>query len=161
MKRVVLLGAVVALMAWAGTASAAAPPRSIDVTASANVTRIWNANSCCALEFVFDGTAKIPSLGRLKFTGVLDLVAHYVPPAPYLTSGLNMTFVAGNGDTFRVSGVSDPFGFDDPPPTAPWAISDATGRFSKVGGSGSYTVSGVDFGAETLTFEFVGTLAKG
>jgi hypothetical protein len=159
MKRVVALGIIVAALvaSGAGQASAAAPPMSIDAVLTATVTRVWDANSCCVVERVLEGTATIPSLGRVDFTGAYDLITHYIFPTPQMSSHLFLTFSARNGDTFDIIGDSDFFALDAVPPTTPWAIADQTGRFTEQSGSGTYTVAGLD--TDTLTFALSGDLS--
>jgi hypothetical protein len=157
MKPVGALAVVVASLVWV-LGSAAGSSRPTAAVLQATVTRVWDANSCCVVERDIEGTVSIPSLGRLRFTGEYDLIAHYVSPTPQMSGLLNLTLVSPSGDSFGITGASDSFGFDDSPPASPWTIDDPTGRFSNLSGSGSYIVSGLDTG--TLTLSFTGGIAK-
>jgi len=159
-----VLAVLLALAASVAGASATASSKGLDRTITTDVTRIWNANSCCVVERVVDGWATIPSLGRLHATGTYDLVSHFVTPDPGLTGGLVLTLTARNGDSLTIGGSSDLFAFGAAPPASPWEVVSGTGRFAEAAGSGTYTVSGpvLDDTADTtpLSFAFEGTLAK-
>jgi hypothetical protein len=164
MRLILLSAVVVALGVPVSTASAVAPPRSVDATLTADVTRVWDANSCCVIARDLEGTTRLAPFGRLRFTGEYDLVVHFVEPTPFMTSALALTFVAANGASFTISGSSDSFDRDELPPAAPWSIVAATGRFSRYSGSGSYTIAGLDptnlLDATPLSISLVGNVAK-
>jgi hypothetical protein len=165
MRRVVLLAAIIALSATASTTAGAEPSRTIDETFTTDVSLVWNAHSCCTIERVVTGTTSFGSFGRLAVDGTYDLVAHYVEPEPGMTGALALTFESRNGDSFTVTGSSDTFAFGEFPPAAAWEITDSTGRFADMQGSGTYTISGPsdlsDAADQTpVTFTFTGSITK-
>jgi hypothetical protein len=111
-----------------------------------------------------EGTARFSRFGRFEFTGEYFFVSHYFPVYG-LTTGLVLTFVAGNGDSFTVSGASDLYNVGESPPAGTWSIVDADGRFSRYTGSGTYTVDGLDPAngldpTTPLTVSLEGTVTK-
>jgi hypothetical protein len=162
--RWIVISAVAIALSGLSTASATAQERSVNTTLTADVTRIWDGNSCCAIARDLDGTARFARFGRFEFTGEYDLVTHFFPVNAG-TTALSLTFVAANGDSFTVGGVSDFYNFGDPPPAGTWTIVTATGRFARYEGSGTYEVNGLDpangFDPTTpLTISLVGTVTK-
>src|SRR4051794_14263725 len=164
MRWILLSAVAIALSVSAGTASAIAPSRSIDAGFTADVTRVWDQNSCCVIARDLEGKARLSGIGRLRFTGEYDLVVHFVQPNPVETGFLYLRFVAANGDSFAISGASDSFARGELPPAAPWSILDATGRFASYSGSGSYAIAGLDpaspFDPTPLGISLVGTVTK-
>lgn len=164
MRWILLFAVVVALSVPVSAASAAAPSKSVETTLTADVTRIWDANSCCAIARDLEGTARFSPFGRLRFAGEYDLVSHYFPIYG-ATTALGLTFVARNGDSFTIGGLSDFFNFGESPPAGTWSIVAATGRFSDYTGSGTYAITGLDPGngfdtTTPLTISLVGTVTK-
>jgi hypothetical protein len=165
MKRFVLVGivalAVAASVVSATSAATWSKPLHLVLTPG---MAPGNANSCCVVESDLDGTATIPSLGRVNYTGHYDVIVHdnLDLGTQGLSSHLDLTFTAANGDTFEVIADSGDFNFGEDPPPATWGISNASGRFSGLSGSGTYTVAGLDTTTlafrEAAVFSFTGTI---
>jgi hypothetical protein len=157
MKCAVLL-ATAAVLVGSGAASAGRPSRSLD-TLVASVTRVWNANSCCVEESVFQGTTTVPSLGSLQFSGTYDVVTQYptdTSQTPQLSAVLAVTFVSGDGSSFTVSGTSSSVPAGSLPVNGGWAVTSANGRFAGTSGSGGFAVKGFD--TSELVYSFVGDI---
>jgi hypothetical protein len=155
-----VLAASVAVLASAAIASAA-PPGDRAITLTADVSLVWDANSCCVEEWVFHGEARIPSFGKVKLDGTYDLITHYpndTSQSPQQSTLLGLSFVAPNGSTFSVLGSSDLFPANTPQLPGGWSVTSGSGRFSDVAGNGAYAVSGLD--TDTLTISLAGSFAR-
>jgi hypothetical protein len=152
MKRV---GVVAVVLAATSAVSAAATLPTL-ASVSAKVTRVWNANSCCTKEWVFQGRATIPSLGPVRFSGTYDLQTPLGPPQQ--AAVLALTFVTPDGQTVTIGGHSQFFAIGAPPPTASWTVIRGTRGLTRATGSGRYGVSGLD--TTTLHFSFTGAIKQ-
>jgi hypothetical protein len=136
MKASLLLGLLIVLTI-PGTALAERPStRSIHSNLRATVNTIDNDNSCCVLARHVTGSENVPGLGKLSYSGEIDLVQ----PGGTRESYLFLQFDDGGGDTFQIYGPSDQVSITEQPPPGNWSINNGTGSFATLTGTGTYTL---------------------
>jgi hypothetical protein len=136
MKGSLLLGLLIVLTV-PGTAFSQPPTtRSLHSDLRATVDTIDNDNSCCVLARHVSGSKNIPGLGSLSYSGEVDLVQLGGIRSSYLF----LQFDDGAGDTFQISGPSEQVSITEPPPPGNWSISNGTGSFATLSGTGTYTL---------------------
>ena len=151
-------GIVLMLSVSVASSPAAPPPHQIDTAITATATFV-DVHSGFAVCWDLSGTATIPAVGRVDFTGFSCSI--FIDSAPWggrRYSTVSIDFTAPHGDTFQLATgelvLNDP---NHDPSVQPWTIRAATGRFAGFSGSGSYTADLT--GPTTLIVSLTGTLA--
>jgi hypothetical protein len=158
MRSFLLLVAVVASIASAGSATAATRP--INATVTLDVTDQGCPGCCCAWVWHFEGTATIPSVGRVDVIGSYTIV--YLGSISQIDNYLSLELTAPDGDTLAIEGngrLQD--GLPLPHGPIPWTLTNATGHFSGYSGSGTWTIIDVAPLSTTLTLMLTGTISDG
>jgi hypothetical protein len=120
----------------------AAPSRTLDTLLTGTVTA--TGGWCCGGYWTFQGSAAIPSIGRVHFTATYT--AGVIPVfvvQPDEVRALVLTLTTPDESTLVLtSRVEWTFvRFDDPGPSLVWTVSQATGRFDNYSGTGIYTAT--------------------
>jgi hypothetical protein len=137
-------------------AAEAAPSRTLDTVLTGTVTA--TGGWCCGGYWTFQGSAVIPSIGKVGFTATYT--AGVIPVfvvQPDEVRALVLTLATPDGSTLVLtSRVEWPFvRFDDPGPPLVWTVAQATGRFANYTGTGVYTATA---GSTTVSILLSGEL---
>jgi hypothetical protein len=149
----VLLVTLTVMLALAATAQAT-PTRTIDTVLTGATTD--TAGWCCGSVWLFEGSAVIPSVGKVNFTGTYTAgqISDLVSP-PDEVRALSLTLTTPDGSTLVLTSRLEWLAGDLAPPLA-WAVSGATGRFGGYSGTGLYTAAA---GATTVSISLSGGLS--
>lgn len=139
---VVVVLALVATATAALSAAAHATPRADDLRLDAVVT--FGTGWCCGTSTDFAGSAVIPEIGTVRYSGNRLDGCNFFPGAVEYPCflRLDLAFVGRDGSTFTL--VADDewtFPLEQKPATLAWAIdtTSTTGRFARLTGGGTYT----------------------
>jgi hypothetical protein len=149
----VVLAATAAVAAGPASASGASVKLNTTLTGTITGGTVW----CCGSESEFEGSAVLPSLGAVTFTGTWTHGCQGVPdPATTCLRRLTLEFRARDGATLSLSGYNEwVYPLEPPPQQLTWSITGGTGRFADFSGSGTYTVAQAD---SILIISLAGTL---
>lgn len=150
----VVLAATAAIAAGA-PASAGGASVKLNTTLTGTIT--WGTVWCCGSESEFEGSAVLPALGAVTFTGTWTHGCQGPPdPATTCFRSLRLEFRARDGATLSLSGYNEwVYPLEPPPQELTWSITGGTERFADLSGSGAYTVAEAD---STLIIALAGTL---
>jgi hypothetical protein len=153
-RRAVTLLVIMTVTLTLAAAAQATPTRTIDTVLTGTVT--GTAGWCCGSVWFFEGTAVIPSIGKVSFTGsytagqISDLG---LPPDE--VRALSLTLTTLDGSTLVLTSRLEWLASEPAPPLA-WTVSEATGRFGGYSGTGLYTAAA---GATTVSISLSGGLS--
>jgi hypothetical protein len=146
MRGSLLLGLLAALMIPATALARHPTTRSVHSNLRAPVGTIDNDNSCCVMARHVTGSTNIPGLGKLSYSGEVDVVQIEGTRDAYLF----LQFDDGAGDTFQMFGPSEQVPITEQPPPGNWSIDNGTGSFAALTGSGTYAL---DFNVDDTTVD--------
>lgn len=144
-----------ATMAFAAPASADAASVKVNATLAGTITD--GSGWCCGSTFEFEGSAVLPRIGAVTFTGGwVRGCEGLADPTAVCFRSLSLALVARSGDELFLSGHNEwVFPLEPPPQQLTWSITGGTGRFADFSGSGTYTVGEA---GSTLVISLDGTL---
>jgi len=153
MRTMLVLLAVVAAVAGAGSATATAAP--VRSTLSGAITS--GGGWCCGSYGTVEGTANVVGIGRVSFSAYRETGRdpYAVPMTSFTIEQVVLT--AMNGDTLTLAGGSDTQ--DSGGLIVPWSVVGGTGRFSSASGSGTFSFN-LDWGTSSGTIALTGTLLR-
>jgi hypothetical protein len=152
----VLVCAVLLFAGVAGTASASPASHDINSTTSAQATYV-DVHSGMAVCWNLQGATVIPTLGRTSFTGQYCVVGPNFLDGSFIEE-VTLAFSKDNGQ-FTISGSTVSPNAAQTPPPGTWTLSEATGHFAGLAGSGPLTFATSEPGS-TLTFTIAGALVR-
>jgi hypothetical protein len=154
--------------AFAGSSADHAKTTDLGVTLNAGVTSSGSGTHFTSWNF--QGSTVVPGLGAVSYTGTYGVDTYTVfvgvdengdfIPVVHESRVLSVTFVAANGDSLSVGGLTD-WLQADPAPQLTWAAT-GTGRFADYTGNGTFTVVSPDESSDPahISVSFAGTLVR-
>jgi hypothetical protein len=149
-----LLVTLTVMLAFAAAAQAT-PTRTIGTVLTGGTT--GTAGWCCGSVWSFEGSAVIPSIGKVNFTGTYTAgqISDFLGAPLDEVRALSLTLTTLDGSTLVLTSRLEWLAGDPAPPLA-WTVSVATGRFGGYSGTGLYTAAA---GATTVSISLSGSLS--
>ena len=138
----ILFVVLVATAALVSGAPASASTASVKLNATLTGTITWGTVWCCGSYYEFEGSAVLPAIGAVTFTGTWTRGCQGPgDPTTVCFRSLRVELVTRDGATLSLSGYNEwVFPLEPPPAQLTWSVTGGTGRLADFSGSGTYTV---------------------